>query len=193
MRRRGRQNDQGSASVLVLPAAMAAVALTVLLVVGLGGASQTRRGATTAADAAALAAAQEWRDRIGGQYALDTSTDGTVPSFAGRELGDLLGGARSRARELAVANDAVLESFDVDPARAEVTVTTRTSQQFAGTTRDFRASAVARIELRSGACRDGATLGLMVSGCVSSAAEAAALELTMRDVSSFEAVVTLVR
>ncbi|WP_102509366.1 hypothetical protein [Sanguibacter massiliensis] len=187
------RDDRGAAAVVAIPVVLAALALTLLLIAGVGGASQERRGATTAADAAALAAAQQWRDEIKRQYESDTSTDGTIPDFAGRRLADLRADAEVRARHLALANGAIVESLSFDAERAEVKVTTLSTDEFAGALREYRASAVARIEMRTGACREGATLGLLVAGCVTSPIDAIAMDLTTADISAFGAVVTLVR
>ncbi|MGW0410392.1 pilus assembly protein TadG-related protein [Streptomyces collinus] len=89
-----------------------------------GQAAVNRSGAQTAADAAALAAAQKTRDRLADQWLADL-LDPTKwqDIFEGKDSGDDC----ARAAQLATENDADLRSCKPGPLQYEVTVRTNKS------------------------------------------------------------------
>jgi hypothetical protein len=170
MARRTDDRERGSMHVMTIPVAVGMLTAAVLVIAMFGSATNDRREAGTAADAAALAAAQEWDDRLG-----------LLPAL------HLLGGERSAfwelleealldpgtedemyaaAREYAERNGAELVDLDVDAARLRVTAVVRHHEVVPGTGLSSEARATAGIRLSGGLCLDGG-LGWMIDGeCV---------------------------
>lgn len=168
--------ERGSLTLWLVPAVGALVAVTLLVVVGFGSATNDRRESSTAADAAALAAADAWRDRIGVAFArAATAHDPDVFwAFAGTDLGALADGSLSAAASsYAVANGAELRTLSVDAAQGEVTVRVRNVHPLPSDGRQVEAVATARLQFDSGACRSGRRLGFLLGASCRTSAPAA--------------------
>lgn len=173
MPRRTDDRERGSMHVMTIPVAVGMLTAAVLVIAMFGSATNDRREAGTAADAAALAAAQEWDDRLGLLPALHLLT-GERSAFW-----DLLGealldpGTRDEmyaaAQEYAESNGAELVDLDIDVSSLRVTAEVRHQQLVPGTEIGSVASATAGIRLSGGLCLDGG-LGWMIDGeCVTEA------------------------
>ncbi|OJV58699.1 MAG: hypothetical protein BGO38_14990 [Cellulomonas sp. 73-145] len=170
------ERDRGSLSLWLLPAVVALVTVTLLAVVGIGSATNDRRESSTAADAAALAAADAWRDRVGVAFGAAWSATDPVGfwAFAGTDLGSLADGSLSAAASsYAAANGAQLRSLSVDPVRGQVTVQVENDAAVPTNGRHVQAVATARLRFESGACRSGRLLGFLVGASCSTSAPAA--------------------
>lgn len=165
--------DRGSVSMLLIPAVAGLVVVSVVAIKVIGSATNDRAQSTTAADAAALAAVDRWSDAL--EDVFDAARGASDPDdfwgFAGTDLGSLTSGSlSSAARSYAAANGAELLSLSIDPARAEVTATVRDLDVVPTSGRQIQSVATAQLQLRSGVCRSGSTLGYLVSGVCRTAA-----------------------
>lgn len=170
---RGRRRDQrGQASMVLVLAVPALLVIALILITVLGDAVGKRTQTSTAADAAALAAAEEWRSYVADE--LDRA-DNLLPTAALDRLRGLLttdavlldqGAVASRARELAAGNNAEVTSLSVRrTARGlEFAVGTRNLDAVNESTTRAEASATAVVELTAGACWRGPFLGLVYQG-----------------------------
>ena len=166
--RRMAQRESGSVSLFLVPAIAALVAVTLTAVIILGSATNDRRESGTAADAAALAAGEVWDDALGARFGLvRAATDpGAFWDIAGRPLSAFTpeGDMRARAAAFAARNGAELVDFDVDYDAAEVTVRVRNLETVPDAGRQMESTATSALRFRSGLCRNGAVLGLLISG-----------------------------
>ncbi|WP_162933968.1 MULTISPECIES: pilus assembly protein TadG-related protein [Actinomyces] len=172
--RRARRGRPGSERGSILPyvsvacAVLATVALA--LMAGLGDVTLHRRDATTAADAAALAAAQAWADSIESMYddAYGADDDDGLWGAAGSGIGSFAGaGVRGAASRYASRNGATLTSLSIDSARRQVTVSVETDTPVEATGETMTASATAEVVLEEGACLSGGKVGFDIGGtCV---------------------------
>ncbi len=167
--------DRGAVSMLIAPAVAGLLAVTLLAIVVIGSAASDRRESSTAADAAALAAVDVWRDALELRF-LSASGASDADGFWALVCLDLADLApptlTSAARSYAEANDSELISLSVDPGAASVTVRVRNNETVPGSDRRVESEATARIDLLSGLCRSGRHIGYLVSGvCRTSAPE----------------------
>ncbi|MFI2488953.1 pilus assembly protein TadG-related protein [Promicromonospora kroppenstedtii] len=173
MPRRTDDRERGSMHVMTIPVAVGMLSAAVLVIVMFGSATNDRREAGTAADAAALAAAQEWDDRLGLLPALHL-LGGERSAFWELLEESLLGPGTEEemyeaARQYAERNGAELVGLDVDVARLRVTAEVRHHEVVPGTGLSSEARATAGIRLSGGLCLDGG-LGWMIDGeCVTEA------------------------
>ncbi|GAB2451736.1 hypothetical protein [Xylanimonas ulmi] len=164
-------------SVAAVPAVAGLVGLALALILMLGSATADKRESVTAADAAALAAAQEWDRRL--RLVFDRHVALPDPAawwaLAG---GPALTGAtheamRRSAADYARRNGAQLVGFDVDAASRTVSVRVRHEATVPRTEARMRATASARVTLRGGLCVAGGRLGYLIDGsCVTRPAPA---------------------
>ncbi|MFE7504500.1 pilus assembly protein TadG-related protein [Promicromonospora sp. NPDC057488] len=170
MPRRTDDRERGSMHVMTIPVAVGMLTAAVLVIVMFGSATNDRREAGTAADAAALAAAQEWDDRLGLLPALHL-LGGERSAFWELLEEALLGPGTEEemyaaAQEYAERNGAELVDLDVDVERLRVTAKVRHQELVPGTEIGSAAHATAGIRLSGGVCLDGG-LGWMIDGeCV---------------------------
>lgn len=170
MPRRTDDRERGSMHVMTIPVAVGMLTAAVLVIAMFGSATNDRREAGTAADAAALAAAQEWDDRLGLLPALHL-LGGERSAFWELLEEALLGPGTEdemyeAAREYAERNGAELVDLDVDDERLRVTAVVRHHEVVPGTGIASEARATAGIRLSGGLCLDGG-LGWMIDGeCV---------------------------
>ncbi|WP_426562836.1 hypothetical protein ACPPVT_18475 [Angustibacter sp. McL0619] len=168
----GRRGDDGQTSLLLIPAVAGLLAAVLLVITMLGDGVQKRTQTRTSADAAALAAAEAWREAVDDLY--EQALEGSFPARV-RLLHALLdgdptdldgGAARSQAERFASSNGAELTGFDVrvGPRGVEYLATTRSLTDVHDTQTKPEARAVARAEPRSGLCADGGRLGIVVGG-----------------------------
>lgn len=163
------RSQRGSISILASGVIVLLVVLTFLVAVPLTQGLSQRRAASTAADAAALAAAQEWSDRFEQTHAnLEYADDATFWAFPGLRADRLaVGRLRQEAATFAAANDATLESFSVHPSRLEITVRVRmTGEAIDGTGIHATHAATSEVRLRGGLCASNGRLGLPRRPCL---------------------------
>lgn len=161
--------ERGSMHVLTIPVAVAMLTAAVLVITMLGSATNDRRQAGTAADAAALAAAQEWNEHLGLLHGLHLGIPGPEGFWGIAEqalLGeDLEEEMNEAARAYAERNGAELvEDVAVDPERLEVTARVRHDESVPGTEIRSEATATAGITLRGGLCVGDDGLGWLIDG-----------------------------
>lgn len=167
--------DRGQSSVVIVGAVAVIAAAVFALIPALGGGVQKEQRTRTAADAAALAAAESYRDAAADLFPSSiVGNDLRLAALkqAGRTSATaLVGGARSEAARLASANDARLSSLRISPLPGGIrfTATTRANE----TTGSHRAesTSTAQISLGDGPlCFAGSAgaLGIRINGaCVS--------------------------
>lgn len=160
--------ERGSMHVLTIPITVGLLSVAVLVIVMVGSATNDRRVAGTAADAAALAATQEWDQHLGLLHGLHLGVsepeafwDLAEEALAGPELKEEMYEA---AEVFAERNGAELEHLDVDTEHLRVTARVRHDQTVPGTTVRSTASATAGITLRGGLCVGGGGLGWLIDG-----------------------------
>ncbi|MBB2922624.1 pilus assembly protein TadG-related protein [Cellulomonas cellasea] len=175
LRYRVAADDRGSVNMFLVPATVALVFVTLLAIVVIGSGTNDRREATTAADAAALAAVQEWEEALEGFYLprASASQHASFWSLAGTPLSSLVpsGAMEAEAAKFAARNDATLLDLDIDVARAEVRVRVRNDDTVPHAGSQVESTASAALEFRSGLCRSGARLGYLIGGtCVTTPA-----------------------
>lgn len=159
--------DRGATNLLLIPAVAGLVAATLIVITVLGSATNDAREARAAADAAALAAAEAWRDRIElaflAGYRADDADD--FWDFVGTDLGSLSSWHVAEAADrFARANGAELLGVDVDPSRARVSVHVRHLERVPELGDRLESVATAELRFRGGVCRTGRTLGYLVGG-----------------------------
>lgn len=160
--------ERGSMHVMTLPIAVGLLTAAVLVITMVGSATNDRREAGTAADAAALAATQEWDEHLGLLHGLHL---GVSEPEAFWELAEeaLLGPDLRRemqevAETYAEANGAELVGLHVDTARLRVTAEVRHEETVPGTEVRSTASATAGITLSGGLCVGDDGLGWLIDG-----------------------------
>jgi hypothetical protein len=155
--------------VMTIPVAVGMLTAAVLVVTMLGSATNDRRQAGTAADAAALAAAQEWNEHLGLLHGLHlgASEPGAFWGIAEEALlgPDLEEEMNEAARAYAERNGAELvDEPEIDPARLQVTARVRHDESVPGTEIRSEATATAGVTLRGGLCLGGEGLGWLIDG-----------------------------
>ncbi|MFI6424195.1 pilus assembly protein TadG-related protein [Promicromonospora sp. NPDC050880] len=170
-RQRDDDRERGSMHVMALPITVGLLSAAILVIAMVGSATDDRREAGTAADAAALAAAQTWDERLGALHGLHLLPGGFA-DFWGIIEEVLLDAVvademRTAAEAYAEANGADLVRFDYDAEHLEVFVEVRHQDQVPVARIRSTAQATAQIRLDGGLCRDGTSLGWMIDGeCV---------------------------
>jgi hypothetical protein len=155
--------------VMTIPIAVGMLTAAVLVVTMLGSATNDRRQAGTAADAAALAAAQEWNEHLGLLHGLHlgiSEPEGfwgiTEQALLGPDLREEMNEA---ARAYAERNGAELVGdIAVDPERLRVIARVRHDDSVPGTEIRSEATATAGITLRGGLCLGSEGLGWLIDG-----------------------------
>ncbi|MBO0608762.1 hypothetical protein [Myceligenerans salitolerans] len=160
--------ERGSLHVMTIPTAVAFVTGAVLVIAMVGSATDDRRATGTAADAAALAAAQEWDDHLGilsGLHlgALDfLSFWGILDAPLLTE--DVRGEMYQAAEEYAERNGAELTDLHIDAANLRVTAQVRHEDEIPVAEVRSEASATAQIRLTGGLCLGETGLGWRIDG-----------------------------
>ena len=93
--------ERGSLHVLTIPTAIAFLTIAVLVIAMYGSATDDRRSTGTAADAAALAAAQEWDDHLGLLSGLHLGALDLVSFWGVLDVPPVTGDVRAEMREAA--------------------------------------------------------------------------------------------
>lgn len=160
--------ERGSMHVMTIPVAVGMVTVAVLIISMLGTATDDRREAGTAADAAALAAAQVWDERLGLLHGLHLGVPEPEAFWDLAEEALLSQGLRDEMREAAEVyaerNGARLEYFEADPEGLRVVVEVEHDDAVPGTGVHPEASATAGITLNGGLCVSGGGLGWLIDG-----------------------------
>lgn len=171
-------DDEGQASLMLIPIVVGLVALSITFLLPLGDAVDGRTQTRTAADAAALAAAEAWKaDLI---LAFDGAVEapgegqayGLLQQLLRIPLAEFGRDTEAQARLFADRNKSTVLSVAARPSVVgmEYRVRTRSRQLVEETAQYTYAEATARVELRSGLCflGDGTRLGLVVRGVCAS-------------------------
>lgn len=161
--------ERGSMHVMTIPVAVGMLTAAVLVITMVGSATNDRREAGTAADAAALAATQEWDEHLGLLHGLHLGVSEpeafwelAEEALLGPELEEEM---REAAEAYAENNGAELVGPPhIDPARLTVTVEVRHMDAVPGTDLRSTASATAGITLRGGLCVGDDGLGWLIDG-----------------------------
>ncbi|GAB2495290.1 hypothetical protein GCM10027063_38150 [Promicromonospora xylanilytica] len=160
--------ERGSMHVMTIPVAVGMLSVAVLVIAMVGGATNDRREAGTAADAAALAATQEWDQHLGLLHGLHLGVSEPEAFWGLAEVALLGPGLRDdmveAAQEFAERNGAELTSFAVDPETLQVTVEVEHDELVPGTEVRSKASATAGITLNGGLCVGDDGLGWLIDG-----------------------------
>lgn len=169
-----RRDEQGQTAFMLVFGVAAMMVMGTTLIVILGRGMTTETEARTAADAAALAAAESITDRVDDHL-------GAMPSDNGLAVGHVLqilraptsvltADAAPEARRIAAANGSDLTALDVRATSAgfEVTATARAREATADGPRRASFEATARVRITGGAlCTRAGGLGLWLGGsCV---------------------------
>lgn len=160
--------ERGSMHVMTIPVAVGLLSVAVLVIAMVGGATNDRREVGTAADAAALAATQEWDQHLGLLHGLHLGVsepaafwDLAEAALLGPDLEDDMVEA---AQEFAERNGAELTDLDIDTANLQVTVEVEHDELVPGTEVRSKASATAGITLNGGLCVGDDGLGWLIDG-----------------------------
>lgn len=158
--------ERGSMHVMTIPVAVGLLTVATLVITMMGSATNDRRQAGTAADAAAIAAAQAWDDHLGGIHGLHRLS-GDRGAFWGLFEEILLTVVVERemyvaAEEYAERNGAELVDMDVDPDRLQVSVRVRHEDEVPVAETRAEAGATAQIRLQGGLCLGGDGLGWVI-------------------------------
>lgn len=168
LRFRAEASDRGSVSLFLVPATVALLFVTFLAIAVIGSATNDRRESTTAADAAALAAAAQWKSSLEDYFHLHAgaSEHDDFWTLAGTRLQDVTSQSamQASASSFAARNDAELIDFTVDFTTAEVFVRVRNNDTVPQSSKRVESTATAGLEFRSGLCRSGVRLGYLISG-----------------------------
>lgn len=172
MSRDQRAGERGMASTVLIIAIPALVAVALLFVTMLSDGLSRRTRTSTAADAASLAAAEQWRSYVDDVL---NGADGLAPDRTLDRLQPLLTAdaatldasrIQRRARDLAGANDATLLSLStrLTGRGVEFSVRTRSLRPANDTAIRLESSATAVVEVSGGVCFRGSRLGLLLGG-----------------------------
>lgn len=168
MRRTPEDRERGSMHVMTIPIAVGMVTVAVLIISMLGTATNDRREAGTAADAAALAATQEWDEHLGLLHGLHLGVSEPEAFWELAEealLGpDLEREMRAAAEVYAERNGARLAGFDIDPGQLQVIVRVEHEETVPGTGVRPEAFATAGITLSGGLCVADGGPGWLIDG-----------------------------
>ncbi|MFI9489479.1 pilus assembly protein TadG-related protein [Promicromonospora sp. NPDC052451] len=167
-RRPSGDRERGSMHVMTIPVAVGMLTAAVLVISMVGTATDDRREAGTAADAAALAATQEWDEHLGLLHALHLGVDEPEAFWDLAEEAlltpELEGDMRAVARAYAEENGAELLRLDIDTARLRVTAEVRHEVAVPGTGIRSEAAATAGVRLRGGLCLADGGPGWVIDG-----------------------------
>ncbi|WP_158280961.1 pilus assembly protein TadG-related protein [Promicromonospora sp. AC04] len=156
---------------MTIPIVVGLLSAAVLVITMVGSATNDRREAGTAADAAALAAAQEWDEHLGVLHGLHLVPGGSSDFWGIVEEVLLTAYVRDEMYEAAEAyaerNGAELVDLDLDTDSLRVTVEVRHEDEIPVAEIHSGAEATAQIRLDGGLCQDGGGLGWLIDGeCV---------------------------
>lgn len=167
-RSRGGDAEAGATSVMLVMSIVVIAAVAGALLLPWGSFLADRREASTASDAAALAAVSVWRDRLEGVHGemRGAASEEVFWGPVGRGLGTFVPGAlaRARAEEMAARNNAEVIGYSVNGARGTVTVRVRSLDTVPGTSQRAEAESTARLDFRSGLCVGSGRLGVLIHG-----------------------------
>jgi hypothetical protein len=162
--RRGEDTGQAT-GLMLIPLLIGLVALTLALIVGLGDGVRSRTQTRTAADAAALAAANAWQEELRARYdlvRLAPDVQVALRELLATDPRLLSTGSADAAHRFAARNAGTIEAtgLTVESTGLLFEVRTRSTARTEGTGQFTYAHAVARVEIASPLCLDGARLGL---------------------------------
>lgn len=160
-------DEQGSVLPYTVAGAFVIVLVALGLMTGLGSVVLERRNASTAADAAALAAAEQWAESLESVYedAAGAGSAGELWDGIGSAAGPFAGlTARHEADRYAGLNDATITSYKVNATRGTVTVSVRSNSTVSGTDEHMTATATAELVFDEGLCLKAGRVGLRISG-----------------------------
>lgn len=170
------RSERGAASLFLVPTIAILVGASLAVIVIMGSATNSRRAADTAADAAALAAGKVWKDTLHGKFsaALSAGDGHDFWGLVGTSLsyGLPYNAMQSAASDYAQRNDSEVVGFSVDERRAAVTVQVRHASDSTGETEYRTSMAESSLAFHSGLCNEWGTIGYKIDGvCVTSSPE----------------------
>ncbi|MGI5189390.1 pilus assembly protein TadG-related protein [Promicromonospora sp. CA-289599] len=156
---------------MTIPITVGMLSAAVLVITMVGSATSDRREVGTAADAAALAAAQEWDEHLGVLNALHLGVPGLAAFWGILDEPALTDDARAEiyaaAEEYAERNGGELTELRIDPSLLQVTAEVRNKDEVPVAGVRSEASATAQVRLTGGLCLGDDGLGWRVDGeCV---------------------------
>lgn len=170
--------DEGQASITLIPLVAGLVAFSLVFLLPLGDATNSRTQTRTAADAAALAAAEAWKADVVTAFERATNAPGEGNAYGllrqllRSPVSEYGRGSADAARRFAARNDGTVLALEPRPTAGglEYRVRTQSQQQVEETTQFTYGEASARVELRGGLCfvGGGTALGLVLNGRCSS-------------------------
>ena len=160
------REERGSILPYTVGGTMVLLLIGLLLITYLGDAYDQRRQASTAADSAALAAAEAWAEALEDHYTQAVLADGEAGLWddVGQPLGAFAGDAAAAADEYAALNGATVTAVSYDPWHARVTVSVEGDDTVQDTGHRSVSTATAQIVFVDGVCNSGGRLGLMIGG-----------------------------
>ena len=164
-------DDKGTTLPYVVAGIFVIALIGYMLIGYLGEGYDRDRQVKTAADAAALAAAQAWGQQLETEYtkALTSKSQPEFWSHFGRPLAQTKGMADVKAADYAKNNGATLTSVTYDSRTATVEVSVRGDGPIKDTGRNAEASAAATVIFEGGVCNSDGDLGFLIKGaCVDS-------------------------
>lgn len=183
--------ERGGVALATIPVVALLLTGTMLAITMLGSFTSNQREAQTAADAAALAAVQEW-DRLledhYDEYSAATSFAGfwgVIAPAVGEGWNPAI---RAAAEEFAARNDARITSFSVDAVRQTVTVEVEHLRDVAKTSSRTRAEAQAGVNVgqNSGLCIQGGQIGWRIGGTCYTSSFGGGLLWSIPDINPFD-------
>lgn len=186
-----REDERGGVALVTIPVVALLLTGAVLAISMLGSFSSNQRDAQTAADAAALAAVQEWDRLLEGHY--DEHSAATSFSSFWSVIAPANGqgwnpAIRAAAEEFAARNDARITHFSVDPIQQTVTVEVEHLRTVAKTSSRMRAEAEAGVNVgqNSGLCIQGGQIGWRIGGTCYTNPFGSGIGWTVPDINPFE-------
>lgn len=163
--------ERGQTSLMLIPAVAALLFVALLVTIMLGDGVGKRTNTRTAADAASLAAAEEWRNGVDQLFQQLLGHPGDAVGLVNQLLSlDVEGFQQAEARQaadrLASANGAEVVAFSVRHTSRglEYHVRTRSTGTVKNTDTKPEGDAVALVDFRNGLCFRSAGIGLYVNG-----------------------------
>lgn len=193
--RRRAAEERGSMLPYVVAGVFIITLIGYMLIGYLGEGYDESRQAKTAADAAALAAAESWSKALEAEYtkALASTSPEEFWDHFDNPLNQTRGRAEIAAQEYAGNNDASVTSMSYDSRTATVEVTVRGNDEIRDTGQRAEASASATIVFEGGICNSKGRLGVSIGGGCATGPTSAALPDDFDTATSLEGVLPRTR
>ena len=164
------RSERGTIFPYLCVAAAIVALIALLLMSGLGNAIILKKTARNAADAAALAAAENWSRSIKKSYEapMNSGEQQDNKMIVGRDVISYSEGNKEAAINYASLNDAEVVDYKIDRLQGTVTVTVATTSFIQGNKKKMYATSTAKLIFAEGICLDRGKIGLqMEKSCIS--------------------------